>query len=86
MRHSSPDITGCLLAETSNRPAIVSRKNVIRVPSIVKVQAEKALQPSQLRRDSRVCGVVAIGPSGQPRFVDTLPLVWVAPRDRQVRW
>jgi hypothetical protein len=45
-----------------------------------------ASRPSQLRRDSRVCGVVAIGPSGQPRFVDTLPLVWVAPRDRQVRW
>ena len=59
MRHSSPDITRWLLAETSNRPAIVSRKNVIRVPSIVKVQAEKALQPSQLRRDSQVvwgCG------------------------------
>jgi hypothetical protein len=87
MRHSSPDITRWLLAETSNRPAIVSRKNVIRVPSIVKVQAEKALQPSQLRRDSRLCGVVlAIGPSGPGCFVDTLPLVWVAPRDRQVRW
>ena len=73
MRHSSPDITEWLLVETPNRPAIVSRKNVIRVPSIVKVQAEKALQPSQLRRDSQGVWGDAIGPSGRMSFVATLP-------------
>jgi hypothetical protein len=62
----------------------VSLKNVIRVPSIVKVQAEQALRPSQLRRDSRVVwGVVADGPPELARFVATLPRDGIVRRDRE---